>query len=154
MRGVLIFAFLFFSPVFSFATPPLVEKIEQETGLDMTINQKEELSSFSQKKHEDLKDAGEILVKQLSQILSIPEKSLRLELFPDIGIPHAELNPATGAKLEKLLGREMTKTEYELVDMAFKAFKEKERAITGEYAAQIANLVDLPQDTVQELISR
>lgn len=154
MCGPLAVVFLFSVCVFSFASPPLIEKIQKETGLPVTISQKEEIASLSQAKHAALTEARDILIKQLSQILSLPETSIRKELFSEMGTPRADLDPVTGGKLEMLLGREMTRTEYELVDMAFKAWKDKEKAIYFDYSGEVANLVDLPQDTVQHLISR
>jgi hypothetical protein len=152
--AIILFLFFVFIPALSFALPPLSEKIEEATGLPLTINQKEKLAEYSNNKHVVLKDAQDILVKQLSSILSLPEESIRHELFSEIGTPHAILDPITGAQIEKLLGREMTKTEYELVDMAFRSFKEKEKVVYAGYSGQVANLVDLPQDTVQDLVSR
>jgi hypothetical protein len=154
MRYAAVFLLFFLFPAASFALPPLDEKIEKETGVVLTLSQKEELASMSQKKYAALKDAHHILVMQLSQILALPEKSIREELFSETGVPQAELNPMTGAKLEKILGREMTKTEYDLVDMAFKAWKEREGAVYREYAGAVANLVDLPQDAVLNIVTR
>lgn len=154
MARIVIPAVLFFLPVASFALPPLVEKIEEKTDVSMTSRQREELAGLSQKKYKGLTEALDILVKQLASILPFSEEVVRKELFSDVGTPRAELNSETGAKLEKLLGREMTKTEYELVDLAFGAWKDKEKAVTREYAGQVANLVDLPEETVQDLVSR
>jgi hypothetical protein len=154
MRRVAIVLCCFLFPVASPAAPPLVERIQEKTGLPLTLTQKEELVSFSRKKHVVLKDAAEMLIRQLSQILSLPEKFLDEELFSETTVPRANLDPVTGAKLEKLLGREMTKTEYELVNMAFEEFEGKEDSAYSAYAGEVANLVDLPQDDVRELVSR
>ena len=57
MRPVIFLLMLFCVPAICIATPPLVEKIERETGIHLTMSQREERASLSWKKHEALKEA-------------------------------------------------------------------------------------------------
>jgi hypothetical protein len=132
--------------------PPLVERLEEATGLELTFNQREKIAELSREHARELRAMHAAFLANISKVVGLSQKVLREEVFPEMS-PSFDIDEAHCDKIERLTDGFLPLPEKRALKEIEATWGARCVEADNEAAKGIAAVTDLPTEDVQEFLT-